>query len=190
MPRLILLRHATAERAGPGESDHDRALTKGGREGSDGGRPDARRARRGDRPRALLRLDADARDLGRCRGGDRCKAGGAVPALAVRGERLSADPEDRRAARPARSSLIGHNPAMHGTAIEIAVEPFGARWRTASRAGFPKGALAMFEFDGEWKSLAARARCASWRSSSRRRSSRGEPLRPCLRRRGPCSARL
>ena len=30
MPRLILLRHATAERAAPRQTDHERTLTKGG----------------------------------------------------------------------------------------------------------------------------------------------------------------
>jgi phosphohistidine phosphatase len=49
--------------------------------------------------------------------------------------------------------VVGHNPAMHETALAVAASLEGRDGRKLY-SGFPKGALAIFDFDGEWASLA------------------------------------
>jgi len=151
MPRLILLRHATAERAGPGQADHDRALTKGGRkEATEAGRvlrergetidlvlsSDSKRTRQTwDGVAAEIETKPDVRFLHSL-----FEAPDYLPIL-------------KNEARKAGSVLlVGHNPAMHGTAVEVASSLAG-RDGARLRGGFQKGALAIFDCQGEWKAL-------------------------------------
>jgi phosphohistidine phosphatase len=151
MPRLLLLRHATAERAAPGQSDHQRALTKGGRkEAKSIGRALSRRGERID-----LVLSSDST---RTRETWACVAKKCDVEPELRFERSlyeAADylPAIRAEGGDARSLVVvGHNPAMHATAVALAADlavPAAARLRL----GFPKGALAVLDFDGDWATL-------------------------------------
>lgn len=150
MPRLILLRHATAERAGPGESDHDRGLTKGGKkEASAAGQVLAERGEKID-----LVLSSDSRRTRETWKGVAAEID-AKPEMRFLRSMFEANdylPTLKSEGRKAESILlIGHNPAIHGTAVEIASSLSG-RDGGKLRAGFPKGALAIFDFDGEWRS--------------------------------------
>jgi len=151
MPRLILLRHATAERAGRGEMDHARALTKGGRrEAAAAGRALAERGEAID-----LVLSSDSRRT-------RETWDGVAAEIAARPEarflRSLFEQEDylpvvkAEGGRAKSILLIGHNPAMHGTAVEVAASLAG-RDGGRLKAGFPKGGLAIFDFDGDWPAL-------------------------------------
>ena len=151
MPRLILLRHATAERAGPGQADHDRALTKGGRkEAAEAGRALRERAEVID-----LVLSSDSRRTRQTWDGVAAEVD-AKPEVRFMHSLFEAPdylPILKGEARKAATVLlIGHNPAMHGTAVEVAASLAG-REGARLRGGFQKGALAIFDFDGEWKSL-------------------------------------
>jgi phosphohistidine phosphatase len=160
MPRLLLFRHAKAERTEPGSTDHERALTKSGRKDSaamgeaiaENGRVDlvlcstARRAREtwdlastalGNTPEVrLLRAIYDADDylpILRQEGGD---AGTIL--------------------------LIGHNPTMHETAVALVSGPDSADGAVLA-ARFPKAALAVLAFDGSWEALSpGQARLAAF----------------------------
>jgi phosphohistidine phosphatase len=151
MSRLILLRHATAERAAKGESDHARALTKGGRKESQAaGR--------------LLAARGESVDLVLCSDSRRTQETweGVQASYAI-------DPEVRflrplfeapnylpvlRSEGGAAGTilLIGHNPAMHATALGLA-ENLGGRDGARLRDGFPKGAFAVLDSPAEWASL-------------------------------------
>jgi phosphohistidine phosphatase len=48
--------------------------------------------------------------------------------------------------------LIGHNPALHDLALALATAKSRARL-TSIEAKFPTGAMATFRFDGAWKEL-------------------------------------
>jgi phosphohistidine phosphatase len=151
MPRLILLRHATAERAGPRQPDHDRALTKGGRkEATKAGLVLKERGEAVD-----LVLSSDSRRT-------RQTWEGVEPEIDARPEvrfmhALFEAPDylpilKSEARKAATVLLIGHNPAMHGTAVEVAASLAG-RDGARLRSGFQKGALAIFDFGGEWTAL-------------------------------------
>lgn len=151
MRRLILLRHATAERAGPRQTDHERELTKAGRRESEAaGRLLAKRGETID-----LVLSSDST---RTRG----TWDGVAPELKgspkVRFLRSMFEAPDYLATIRAEGGganvllLIGHNPAMHETGVELAANLSG-RDGSKLRSGFPKGALAILDFDGEWASL-------------------------------------
>jgi phosphohistidine phosphatase len=151
MPRLILLRHATAERAGPGESDFDRALTKGGKkESTAAGRVLSERDEKID-----LVLSSDSRRTKQTWEGVAAEIAARPDVRFLRSMFEANDylPVIKSEGRKATSILlIGHNPAMHGTAVEVASSLAG-RDGGKLRAGFPKAALAVFDFDGEWKTL-------------------------------------
>jgi len=151
MPRLILLRHATAERAGPGQADHDRALTKGGRkEAAEAGRVLKERGEAID-----LVLSSNSRRTRHTWDGVSAEID-ATPEVRFLHSLFEAPdylPTLKSEARTAATVLlIGHNPAMHGTAVEVASSLAG-RDGARLRGGFQKGALAIFDFDGEWKTL-------------------------------------
>lgn len=151
MLRLILLRHATAERAGPRQADHDRALTRGGRkEAVEAGRVLKERGEVID-----LVLSSDSKRT-------RQTWEGVAPEIDAKPDvrflhSLFEAPDylpilKGEARKASNVLLIGHNPAMHGTAVEVAASLAGhdgARLRN----GFQKGALAIFDFEGEWKTL-------------------------------------
>jgi phosphohistidine phosphatase len=151
MPRLILLRHATAERAGRGEADIDRVLTKTGKK--EAGAVGRTLAERGETIALVLSSDSKR---------TRETWDGVAREIASKPEvrflRLLFEANDylptlKSEGRKAGTILlIGHNPAIHGTAVEIASSLAG-RDGGKLRAGFPKAAFAVFDFDGEWKSL-------------------------------------
>jgi phosphohistidine phosphatase len=151
MPRLILLRHATAERAGARQADHERALTKEGRKESiaagsalaDLGEP-IDLVLSSDSKRTRETWDGVAQELG-SRPEVRF-----LPQLFEAHDYLPTVRE--QGGRAAGLLLIGHNPAMHDTAVRLAAGLSG-RDGTKLRGGFPKGAFAIFDFEGEWASL-------------------------------------
>ena len=156
MPRLLLLRHATAERARPGEKDHDRPLTKGGRKEAtaigkaiaDVGRVDLVLSSTSTRTRetwdgvaeALKKKKPEARFLRSLYE----PAGTYLPTIRSEGGEAEI------------ILVVGHNPAIQETAVELAVD-LASRDGRKLAARFPKGGLAVFEFDGAWRSLQPRA---------------------------------
>jgi phosphohistidine phosphatase len=151
MPRLLLLRHATAEHAQPNQGDHDRALSKGGRK-------EAKTIGK------ILKKRGEAIDLVLSSDSKRTRETWEEVA-----ERYGEAPEVRflrplyeaqnyapiiKAEGGSASTIlvVGHNPAMHATALTLA-ESLSGRDGAKLRAGFPKGALAIFDFEGEWRSL-------------------------------------
>ncbi len=151
MPRLLLLRHATAERAGLGQTDHERALTKGGRKESKAiGKVLAKRGETID-----LVLSSDSKRTRETWEGVAEKFGGAPEVRFLRSLFEAHDyvPIIKSEGGAAEAILvIGHNPAMHATALTLA-EGLAGRDGERLRAGFPKAALAILDFSGEWKSL-------------------------------------
>ncbi len=153
MPRLLLLRHAKAERSGKGgKADHDRQLSKRGRNAAaDAGRAlaerrkaidlvlcstsqrtretwDAVQAATGDEPemrflRELYEAGDTYLDILRAEGGE-------APSLL----------------------LVGHNPTIQATAVALAAEPDSAA-ATSMATRFPTAALAILDFEGAWADL-------------------------------------
>jgi phosphohistidine phosphatase len=151
MPRLILLRHATAERARPRETDHERTLTRGGqKEAKAAGHVLAQRGEAidlvlsSDSQRTRETWDSVAPEID------------AKPKIRFLRSLYEADsylPALRSEGGNATCVLVvGHNPAMHVTAIEAA-ESLSGRDGQKLASGFPKGAIAIFDFNGEWTSL-------------------------------------
>lgn len=151
MPRLILLRHATAERAALGQTDHERALTKGGRkESKAAGKTLAKRGETID-----LVLSSDSKRTRETWAGVAEKLGGTPEVRFLRAlfEAQNYVPIIGREGGDARTILVvGHNPAVHTTALTLAEELSG-RDGQRLRAGFPKGALAILDFDGGWATI-------------------------------------
>ena len=151
MPRLILLRHTTAERAGARQSDHERALTKEGRkEAVAAGRALADLGEPID-----LVLSSDSKRTRETWDGVSSEIGSRpevrfLPQLFEAHDYLPTVRE--QGGRAVHVLLIGHNPAMHDTAVTLAASLSG-RDGAKLRSGFPKGAFAVFSFDGEWASL-------------------------------------
>ena len=151
MPKLLLLRHASAERARPRQSDHERELTREGR----------RQAKAIGKKIAEL---GDAIDLVLSSDSARTKQtwDGVAPELTSRPEvrflPLLFETHDYLPIIKAEGGkaqsilLIGHNPTIQETAIELASNLSG-REGNRLRSGFPKGAVAVFSFDGDWASL-------------------------------------
>jgi phosphohistidine phosphatase len=150
MPHLLLFRHTKAERTQPGSTDHARALTKSGRKDSAAmGKAvakngpvdlvlcsDALRAREtwemasqalDSRPEVkLTRAIYDADDY--------------VPILNTEGGDAKT------------ILLVGHNPAMQETAVSL-VEDLSGPNGTMLSSRFPKAALAVLDFEGDWATL-------------------------------------
>jgi phosphohistidine phosphatase len=153
MPRLLLLRHASAARVRPRQSDHQRALTKEGRKQAKAiGKKIAELGEAidlvlsSDSVRTRQTWDGVAPELG-LRPEVRF-----LPALYEAYDYL---PSVKAEGGKAQTILlVGHNPTMQETAIELASSLSG-RDGNKLRSGFPKGAVAIFEFDGEWASLRA-----------------------------------
>ena len=151
MPKLLLLRHATAERARPRQSDHERELTKEGR----------KEAKAIGKKIAQL---GDAIDLVLSSDSTRTREtwDGVAPSLdgkpKVRFLQSLFEAHDyvpiikAEGGKAQTILLIGHNPTIQETAVELAASLSG-RDGNKLRSGFPKGAVAVFEFDGEWASL-------------------------------------
>jgi len=155
MPRLLLLRHAKAERARAGETDHDRALTKRGKEDSEeAGRVIAERGEKVD-----LVLASDSRRTRETweSAGPRLKGKPKVRLL-----RSLYDASDtylpvlREEGGDAKTILlVGHNPTIQETAVRLAADMTSREGRALSDR-FPKAALAVLDFDGAWETLRPR----------------------------------
>jgi phosphohistidine phosphatase len=152
MPRLILFRHAVAERARAGEGDHERALTKGGRKDS---------AAMGE----VIAERGEKIDLVLCSTSKRTRETWEYAAPSVK---QSPDVRFLRSIYDANDSylailneeggdaetlvVVGHNPAIHETANMLPADLASRDGkRLASR--FAKGGIAVLDFDGEWRSL-------------------------------------
>jgi phosphohistidine phosphatase len=151
MPRLLLLRHAKAERARPGVSDHERSLSERGRD--DAAAVGSAMAARGERPDAVI-----------CSPSQRTRQtwdevrpnleGGPEPRFARElyegGDYLAIL---RREGGNAQSLLlIGHNPTTHDTATLLAADLTTSDGALLKQR-FPTAALAILDFDGGWADL-------------------------------------
>lgn len=153
MPRLLILRHAKAERAGKASArDFDRALSeRGERDAEEMGRIVAERG--------------GSIDLVLCSSSERTRQ----TWNGVRqGLKKPPDPRFLRELYDGQASyldilrneggkagtvlLIGHNPSIQETAVLLAADVSGPDGQTM-KAQFPTAALAMLEFDGEWTDL-------------------------------------
>jgi len=151
MPRLLLLRHAKAERARPGERDFDRVLAERGQ--ADSAAVGKQLKARGERP-ALVLVSAAARTRETW---ERLAAtlGEApepryLPELYEAGDYL---PLLRREADGADSIMVvGHNPAIHETALALTESLAGPDGASLKRH-FPTAALAILDFDRDWAKL-------------------------------------
>jgi phosphohistidine phosphatase len=152
MPRLILFRHAVAESARAGQSDHERALTKGGRKDS---------AAMGK----VIAKRGETIDLVLCSTSKRTRETWdyAAPSIGqapeVRFLRSIYDANDNylsilndEGGDAETLVVVGHNPAIQATAIDVAADLASRDGRKlASR--FAKGGIVILDFDGEWRSL-------------------------------------
>ena len=152
MPRLLLLRHAKAERARPSEADHERVLAERGRKDSEAVANII--AKRGEQPDLVL-CSTSVRT--------RQTLEPIRPALAGAPEErfLRALFEAGRDYLPLLRQeggtalsllLIGHNPAIHETAVRLAENLDTPDGKKLS-ARFPTAALAIFDFDGDWADI-------------------------------------
>ena len=150
MPRLILFRHAKAERTAPGSTDHERALTKSGETQS-----------------AAMGREIAAHgpvDLVLCSSARRAKQTWEAAASSVGGapdvrfsraiyEADSYLPILRQEGGDANTILlVGHNPTMHETALSLTVD-FSSAEGAILAVRFPKGAAAVLDFDGRWAGI-------------------------------------
>jgi phosphohistidine phosphatase len=142
MQRLVILRHGDAETAAAGMADFDRGLT-------DEGRAEAQSAGR------LLAEAGIAPDLALVSDARRARETWEAAAPAFGETKLRLDhalynatlPVLARAAEEALVEastviLVGHNPGLHGLALELARGDGQALGR-----GFPTGAAAVFAFE-------------------------------------------
>ena len=154
MRRLLLLRHAKAERSRPGERDHDRKLAARGRE--DAPKLGTYIVRHGLMPdRVIVSPSARTRETWQL-----AAAAMASKAKAVFDERIyEASPQALLAviketdARVGTLLMIGHNPGLHElAALLIATGDIDTRQRLAE--ALPTSGLAVIDFalDG-WSKL-------------------------------------
>jgi phosphohistidine phosphatase len=152
MPRLILFRHAKADRARAGEKDHERALSKHGRaEAEAAGRV---LAKSGERP-ALVLCSTSRRTRETWDAARPALAGEPRPRFLRSLYEADGDylPILREEGSGSSLMVIGHNPAIQVTALRLARDLGGADG-AALAGGFPTAAIAVFDFEGEWSGLA------------------------------------
>jgi phosphohistidine phosphatase len=148
MHRLILMRHAKAERGSPSGRDQDRPLAARGRE--DAARVGKALASRGLKPdRALVSGAVRTRqtwDIVHDSLGD--------VEVAIVDDLYEADAEILRASIEAEMDtagcliLIGHNPGIHQLAVELLMEGAAApSVLDRLSSGFPTGMAAIFSID-------------------------------------------
>jgi phosphohistidine phosphatase len=154
MRRLLLLRHAKAERVQPGEKDHERVLTDRGR--SDAARIGAYVARHGLIPdRALVSTSARTRETWALL----ANAMGKEPPARFEPRIYEASPQAVlkviQEAKPKTATLlvIGHNPGLQElAAMLIASGDVDSRQRL--KEDFPTAAIAVVSFAVEdWRSV-------------------------------------
>ena len=158
MRRLLLLRHAKAERSQPGERDHDRVLTARGR--ADAHKLGAYLARHAIVPdRAVISTAARTRETWT----QLSQAFTAPPPVSFDERIYDATPEailqaiNEISPEPGTLIVIGHNPGMHELAsMLVATGDIDARERLGE--GFPTSALALITFVlADWSSQHSRA---------------------------------
>jgi phosphohistidine phosphatase len=142
MQRLVILRHGDAETATVGMADFDRGLTEEGRaEAQSAGRllaeagvkPDLALVSDARRARETWEAAASAFGAAELRL-DHALYNATVPILARAAEAALAEAPT--------VVLVGHNPGLHGLALELARGDGQALGR-----GFPTGAAAVFTFE-------------------------------------------
>lgn len=153
MKSLYLLRHAKSSWKDPGLDDHDRPLSKRGREAA-------------KLMAAYLRRSKIAPDMVICSTATRARQT-LAPIIAkakkpptiifekaiyegtqrALWEQLWSLPESAKSVL-----LIGHNPALHDFALALA-ETHSNGLLPSSGEKYPTGAMAAFRFDGAWKAL-------------------------------------
>lgn len=150
MPRLILFRHAKAERTPAGGTDHDRALTKSGRKDS--------------AAMGAAIAEYGPIDLVLCSSARRAKetwdiaspAVGGAPEVRMLRAIYAADDYvpilNEEGGEAETVLLVGHNPTMHETALELTAGGEGEAGATLATR-FPKAAVALLVFDGSWETL-------------------------------------
>jgi len=152
MPRLLLLRHAKAEPAAAGQKDHERPLSTRGHE--DSVTIGRMLAKHGECPdRVLCSTSVRTRETWEY----------VHPALKETSEVrflreiFEADGDyisilRDNGGRSASLMVVGHNPAIHVTALRLA-ERIAGRDGGVLMNRFPTAAIAIFDFDGKWKDL-------------------------------------
>ena len=158
MRRLLLLRHAKAERLQPGERDHDRRLAERGRE--DALQAGAYLSRHGDMPDQVIVSPAT-----RTRETWELVAAGLTPQPPVVFEPrvYDASPETllaivQETAPGVRTlMMVGHNPGLHDLATHL-IGTGDVDTRQSLREAFPTCGLAIVEFAFDrWNRLHAQA---------------------------------
>jgi phosphohistidine phosphatase len=152
--RLILLRHAKAEKAEPGENDHERALNPRGHK--DAARMGAYLAKHALVPEGVL-VSTARRTRETWQGV--AKAFSAAPPVRFE-DRLYNGTSDGiltvvRDTKPTQSSLlvIGHNPGMHDLAM-LLIASGDVEARERLNEGMPTAGLAIIDFaSGGWAKL-------------------------------------
>ena len=178
MRRLLLLRHAKAERSQPGGRDHDRVLAERGR--ADAPKLGAYMVRHAFMPdlvvvstSARTRETWDAGRRGLPRTVRRCSSRTASTRPRPQGILKVIKETDRDVGT---LLVIGHNPGLQELAASlIAAGDVEARQRL--KEDFPTSALAVIDFALEDWSRCTRAP-AGWSISSRRGRWRPRPIRP------------
>ena len=154
MPRLLLMRHAKAERAGKASAkDFDRALSeRGERDAAEMGQVIATRGDRLD----LVLSSSSERTRQTWRGLRKALSKPPEPKFLRELYDGQASYVDilRNEGREAETVLlIGHNPSIQETAALLAADLSSSDGQTM-KASFPTAALAVLEFDGDWTALA------------------------------------
>jgi phosphohistidine phosphatase len=152
MPRLLLLRHAKSSWAEPGKPDRERPLAPRGREAAE--RMAQEMSARGLLPDRIL--CSPARRTGETLAALLPHLPKSVDLQLV--DELYEAPGDYRSTialnggDAASLLVVGHNPAMHATAVEL----IGSADRKTIAdivAKYPTGALAVIDFNGRWADI-------------------------------------
>ena len=156
MRRLMLFRHAKAERSLPGGRDHDRALATRGRD--DAPKLGAYMARHALVPDAVL-VSSAART--RETWERAASAFARVPPATIEDRLYDAGPNailqvvQKTEPRIGTLLVVGHNPGLHELALMLVAKGERAA-RRELEGGFPTGALAVIAFTlDDWSDLSA-----------------------------------
>jgi phosphohistidine phosphatase len=154
MPRLLLLRHAKAERSGRGgKHDHERPLAdRGHAESKEMGKALAARGETVDL--VLCSTSERTRETwkGMRHGLRQVPEVRFLPAIYEGEDYIEILRQEGGGA--ASVLLVGHNPAVQETAVRLAGYASSGEGALMAQH-FPPAALAIFDFDGTWDRLAA-----------------------------------